>query len=86
MIDIPPRLRRYSRETVTAAKSHAIVVLGRASICRKDGCDSGTPSPPIDFGRLRLAGAISATVTRRRTAIPHDSPDALSATFAGDGP
>ena len=80
----PPRLRGYARETVIAEKFHAMVVLGRANSRMKDYFDIWMLSRSFEFDGSRLAGAISATFTRRRTAIPNGTPEALSPTFAGD--
>ncbi len=85
LLDMPsPRLRGYARETVIAEKFQAMVVLGRANSRMKDYFDIWMLSRSFDFDRARLARAISATFERRRTAIPDETPDALSPVFAED--
>ena len=85
LLDMPsPRLRGYARETVIAEKFQAMVVLGRTNSRMKDYFDIWMLSRSFDFDRARLARAISATFERRRTAIPDETPDALSPVFAED--
>ena len=80
----PPRLLGYARETVIAEKFQAMVVLGRVNSRMKDYFDIWMLSRSFDFERSRLARAIAATFARRRTAIPDETPDALSTAFAAD--
>lgn len=85
LLEMPgPRLRGYAPETVVAEKFHAMVVLGRANSRMKDYFDIWMLSQSHEFERERLARAISATFDRRRTVIPHETPDALSPEFAND--
>jgi predicted nucleotidyltransferase component of viral defense system len=85
MLDLPaPRLRAYARETVIAEKFQAMVVLGRANSRMKDFYDIWILSRSFPFDDDRLARAIAATFTRRRTEIPTELPDALSPAFAAD--
>lgn len=83
MLDFPmPRLRGYARETVIAEKFQAMVALGRANTRMKDFYDIWILSRSFTFDDDRLPRAISATFTRRGTAIPQDLPDALTPAFA----
>lgn len=91
MLDYPsmlafpaPRLRAYARETVVAEKFQAMVALGRANSRMKDFYDIWVLSKSFDFAGDRLARAITATFTRRETAIPVTLPDALTPAFAND--
>ena len=79
-----PRLRAYPRETVIAEKFQAMVYLGRANSRMKDFYDVWMLSKAYEFDEGRLAKAIAATFTRRRTAIPSDVPDAFTSEFARD--
>ncbi|WP_422022243.1 nucleotidyl transferase AbiEii/AbiGii toxin family protein [Pyruvatibacter mobilis] len=83
LLDMPaPRLRGYARETVVAEKFQAMVALGMTNSRMKDYYDLWVLSHSFDFDRSRLAGAISATFARRKTAIPEEIPDALTPAFA----
>ncbi len=85
LLDMPhPRLRAYALETVVAEKFEAMVVLGLANSRMKDYFDIWMLSQSFDFQQSRLASAISATFARRRTAIPEETPDALSKAFTKD--
>ena len=85
LLDMPqPRLRGYARETVVAEKFHAMVVLGRANSRMKDYFDVWMLSRSFDFDQSRLTRAISSTFARRRTAVPAETPEALSPAFAED--
>ncbi len=85
MLDLPaPRLRAYARETVIAEKFQAMVALGRANSRMKDFYDIWLLSRSFSFDDDRLARAIAATFERRGTAIPSDTPDALTPAFATD--
>jgi len=85
MLDFPaPTLRAYARETVIAEKFQAMVALGRANSRMKDFYDIWVLSRSFSFQEDRLARAISATFSRRGTAIPTELPDALTRDFAED--
>jgi predicted nucleotidyltransferase component of viral defense system len=85
MLDFPaPRLRAYAPETVIAEKFQAMVVLGRANSRMKDLYDIWALSRTFEFNDGRLARAIAATFARRKTSIPSELPDALTADFAND--
>ena len=84
-LDLPaPRLRAYAPETVIAEKFQAMVALGRANSRMKDFYDIWILTRTVDFSRDRLARAIAATFARRQTAVPAESPDALTTAFAED--
>ncbi len=85
MLDLPaPRLRAYARETVIAEKFQAMVALGRANSRMKDFYDIWILSRSFTFDDDRLAQAIAATFERRKTTVPTELPDALTAAFAAD--
>jgi predicted nucleotidyltransferase component of viral defense system len=85
LLDLPaPRLRAYARETVIAEKFQAMVALGRANSRMKDFYDIWMLSKTFPFTEDRLARAIAATFARRQTAIPIETPDALTSEFAKD--
>ena len=80
----PPHLRAYARETVVAEKFQAMVMLGRANSRMKDFYDIWVLSQTTQFKDDRLSRAIAATFKRRKTEIPPEPPDALTAAFAED--
>jgi len=85
LLDFPaPHLRGYARETVIAEKFQAMVVLGRANSRMKDYYDIWLLSQSYEFKGNKLARAIHATFTRRKTVIPTELPDGLSRAFAED--
>lgn len=79
-----PRLKAYPKETVVAEKLQAVVVLGRANSRMKDFYDLFALSRLFDFDGEMLVAAIRATFERRRTAIPHATPEGLDNNFAHD--
>jgi predicted nucleotidyltransferase component of viral defense system len=79
-----PKLRAYARETVIAEKFHAMVALGLANSRMKDFYDVWALSHAHAFDDDRLARAIAATFERRKTALPSEAPEALTATFANE--
>jgi Nucleotidyl transferase AbiEii toxin, Type IV TA system len=90
-IDLPvlleqpaPNLRAYPFETVIAEKFQAMVTLGRANTRLKDFYDIRVLARSHMFDEDRLARAIAATLARRKTEIPVEVPDALTAAFAAD--
>ena len=85
LLDLPqPRLFVYARETVIAEKFQAMVMLGLANSRMKDFYDVWILSRSYDFDEDRMARAIAATFERRGTAIPYETPLALTQTFATD--
>jgi predicted nucleotidyltransferase component of viral defense system len=83
LLDFPaPHLRAYAQETVIAEKFQAMVMLGRANSRMKDLYDIWVLSRTSDFKGDKLAHAIAATFSRRKTQIPSELPDALTAAFA----
>ena len=85
LLDLPqPGLRVYARGTVIAAKFHTMVMLGLANSRMKDFYDVWILSRGYDFDEDRLSRAIVATFERRGTAIPFDTPVALTQTFSTD--
>jgi predicted nucleotidyltransferase component of viral defense system len=85
LLDQPsPHLRAYPCETVVAEKFQAMVVLGRANSRMKDFYDIWELSRVYEFDSNSLAKAIKATFDRRKTDIPAEPPDALTAAFAND--
>jgi predicted nucleotidyltransferase component of viral defense system len=85
LLDQPaPQLRAYPPETVIAEKFEAMVTLGLANSRLKDFYDIWVLAQSHKFVEDRLARAIAATFTRRKTAIPAERPDGLTAAFAND--
>lgn len=85
LLDLPaPHLRVYPRETVIAEKFQATVLLGRANSRMKDFYDIWMLAKSYSFEDDRLPRAIAAIFARRKTAIPVNVPDALTAAFASD--
>ncbi len=85
LLDMPtPRLLAYPPETVIAEKFEAMVKLGLANSRVKDYYDVWALLTTRELDNERLASAIRATFQRRGTALPVSTPDALTATFAGD--
>ncbi|MEW4487043.1 nucleotidyl transferase AbiEii/AbiGii toxin family protein [Thalassoglobus sp. JC818] len=80
----PPQLMAYPRETVIAEKLHALVVLGIANSRMKDFYDLWTLANQDAFIGLQLSDAIRATFVRRKTALPSETPFALTDEFAAD--
>jgi hypothetical protein len=71
-------------ETVIAEKFQAMVALGLANSRLKDFYDIWILAQTYDFKDDRLAQAIAATFARRKTEIPTERPDGLTAAFAND--
>jgi predicted nucleotidyltransferase component of viral defense system len=85
LLDFPaPHLRAYVPETVIAEKFQAMVMLGRANSRMKDLYDIWVLSRNFKFDGDKLPRAIAATFARRKTEIPSEPPDALTAAFAND--
>jgi predicted nucleotidyltransferase component of viral defense system len=85
LLDQPAlNLRAYPPETVIAEKFQAMVALGLANSRLKDFYDIWILAQTYDFKDDRLAQAIAATFARRKTGIPAERPDGLTAAFAND--
>lgn len=85
LLDFPaPRLRAYPRETVVAEKFEAMVKLGIANSRMKDFYDLWVLARHFEFEGVLLGRAIKATFERRGTALPTETPLALSDEFSGD--
>ena len=85
MLDQPaPNLKAYPYETVIAEKFQAMVALGLANSRLKDFYDIWILAQTHDFKDDRLAQAIAATFARRKTEVPTERPDGLTAAFAND--
>ena len=79
-----PVLAVYPRETVVAEKFQAMVKLGITNSRMKDFHDVWLLASEFAFEGRILSRAIKATFERRRTALPGQTPPALSAEFYGD--
>jgi predicted nucleotidyltransferase component of viral defense system len=79
-----PQLYAYNRETVIAEKFEAMVLLGIGNTRMKDFYDLWYLSQHFAFEGSLLSRAIAATFDRRHTAIPTDTPLALTSEFAND--
>ena len=85
LLDFPaPRIRACPRETVVAEKLQTMVVLGIANSRMKDFYDLYVLARDFPFDGATLTGAIKATFKRRKTAIPHETPLALTEEFGRD--
>lgn len=85
LLDAPPaRIRAYSRETVVAEKTQAIVALGLANTRLKDFYDLWVLAndEPLDEARTTLA--LTATFARRRTDLPTTTPIGLTEAYSMD--
>ena len=80
----PPQIRAYPKETVIAEKYEAMVSLGMTNSRMKDFYDLWVMSSLFPFEGTSLAAAIAATFARRQTALPSETPLALTAAFAED--
>lgn len=78
------RVRAYRRETVVAEKFQAMVDLGIANSRMKDFYDLWAFAKDFEFDGKLLCRALKATFTRRRTALPAETPLALTHEFYGD--
>ena len=85
MLDVPvPVLRAYPREAVVAEKLHAMVDLGLANSRMKDFFDLWFLATNFSFEGEALAESVRSTFSSRETAIPEETPVALTSEFAGD--
>ncbi len=83
LLQLPqPRLRGYSRESVVAEKTHAVVVLGMINSRMKDFYDLWLLAHKFDFAGATLAKAIASTFAQRDTPLPSELPDGLKDEFA----
>lgn len=79
-----PKIKSYPRETVVAEKFQAMVDLGIANSRMKDFFDLVELAANFRFDGSVLSRAIKNTFERRRTALPHGPPTALTAEFSDD--
>ena len=79
-----PALRAYPKETVIAEKLDAIVSLGMANSRMKDYFDLHLLLSEPNLNMESVHMAVSATFTRRKTAIPKDLPIGLTDEFAAN--
>jgi predicted nucleotidyltransferase component of viral defense system len=85
LLDTPaPNIRAYPQEAVVAEKLHASVVLGERNTRLKDFYDLYVLAWHFPFDGARLARAIAATFSRRRTTIGAALPVALAPRFFAD--
>jgi hypothetical protein len=83
LLDMPkPRLRAYPAETVVAEKFQALVALGAVNSRMKDFFDLWAIAETCTFDGRTLADAIRATFERRATALPAETPIALTTAFS----
>jgi predicted nucleotidyltransferase component of viral defense system len=80
----PPHLRVYSKESVIAEKLHAMVTLDLSNSRMKDFYDLWTLSRLFSFDGTLLIQAIRVAFTQRNTALPTQTPTALTADFANN--
>mgnify|MGYP002280173407 CR=1 FL=1 len=79
-----PILKTYPRYTVVAEKFEALITLGIANSRMKDYFDLWVLAMHSDFEGVILREAISATLARRGTETPIETPFGLTETFATD--
>lgn len=85
LLSMPPlQLRAYPKETVVAEKFQAMVMLGMANSRMKDFFDLWVLCTQFAFSGKTLSAAIRATFHRRKTALPTETPVALTDAFAQD--
>lgn len=80
----PATLKAYNRETVIAEKFQAMVNLGMTNSRLKDFYDLWFLIRNFSFEGEHVRQAVQATFQRRRTAIPSETPLALTKTFSQD--
>lgn len=84
-LDLPrTRFRAYPKQTVVAEKFQAMVALGMANTRMKDFYDVWFLATRFAFKGPSLASAVKATFACRRTALPEDTPAALTTQFHDD--
>lgn len=79
-----PRLKAYPPEAVVAEKFEAVVKWGMINSRLKDFYDLWYLLTNLALPLPRLAAALSATFTRRRTPLPVETPAALTGAFSAD--
>ena len=85
LLELPaPLLRVYPAETVIAEKLEAMIKLGIANSRMKDFYDIWTIAQLFNFDGTTLQSAIQRTFEHRNTAIPAETPLALTDEFATD--
>lgn len=85
LIGLPrPRVRVYPPETVVAEKYEALVRLGAINSRMKDFYDLWALASERSFSGDVLAQAIQATFERRGSALPAETPYALTDAFTSD--
>jgi len=77
-----PRIRAYPPETVVAEKFESMVSLGMLNSRMKDYYDLRIMAKEIQFGGNALTEALKATFATRGTAVPNDTPAALTEEFS----
>ena len=83
LLDMPePNLSAYTYETVIAEKFQAMVFLGTINSRMKDFHDIWLLSTTTNIDGSSLYDAIVTTFKSRGTKIPHETPIALTPTFA----
>jgi hypothetical protein len=83
LLDFPePEVKAYRPETVVAEKLHGMVRYGRANTRMKDFYDIWQISEGTQISGDALTSAVRATFRRRETALPKDTPTALTEAFA----
>lgn len=85
LLDFPaPELRAYQRETTISEKFQNMVEMGVGNSRMKDFYDIWFLSKNYEFDGSKLRQAIRETFRRRKTAIPEETPLALSEEFVKD--
>ena len=85
LLELPaPRLRAYPPEAVVAEKFEALVKLGMVNSRLKDFYDLWYLLSRLGLQPDGLAAALAATFTGRRTALPAETPAALTPAFFDD--
>jgi len=85
LLDFPaPHLQSYTRESVVAEKFEAMVKLGMLNSRMKDFFDLWSLSQEFSFEGATLSNAIKTTFETRGTAVPLESPLALTPEFYED--
>jgi predicted nucleotidyltransferase component of viral defense system len=80
----PPRLRAYTRESLVAEKTHAIITLGIANSRMKDLYDIWALCHSFPFAGSILLRALTSTFEHRGTPMPAELPAGLTDRFAQD--
>ena len=83
LLNMPaPLIRAYPPETVVAEKFESMISRGMLNSRMKDYYDLRLMAKEFRFDGNTLAEAIKSTFARRGTAIPKDTPTALTAEFS----